>query len=63
MTPVTTIPLCSFPLGPEGEPCRKRAVAEYTVGRETYLRCKLHDGPNVRAKAEEVGASRKAIAA
>ena len=49
---------CSFPTGASGDPCRKIAVAAYIVGGERYLRCKAHDGPKVRATAEEKGAAR-----
>lgn len=49
---------CSFPRE-NGDPCGKRAVAIYTLAKEDYLRCRLHDTRSVRETADRMGATRR----
>ena len=60
---VGTVTPCSYPIGVSGDPCRRKSVAVYVVGRELYYRCRLHDGPKVRATADEKGIERRELAA
>lgn len=57
-------PTCTYPIGTDDHPCRKRAVAVYR-GKDgyPYWRCRLHDGPKVRAAADEKGIARLEVAA
>jgi hypothetical protein len=55
---------CSFPVAVENHmaiPCQRRAVCWYVVGGERLARCARHDGPKVRALADEKGFARLPI--
>ena len=54
---------CGYPMGEAGDPCRRKSVAVYVVGRELYYRCKIHDTKAARALADEKGIERREVAA